>query len=143
MIHLVESSLTVEDDAAGFTMEGYKQQFITIGHGKGIATYFKNDSFKPAEEVKTDKFQITKLKHEVMDIVNVYRSQSGNSLELLERLQKLIMPGRITIITGDFNICYMENFSNRMTQGLLSIGFDQLVHEPTHIRGRYRSGLLP
>ena len=46
MIHLVESSLTVEDDAAGFTMEGYKQQFITIGHGKGIATYFKN-----AEEI--------------------------------------------------------------------------------------------
>ena len=83
MIHLVESSLTVDEDAAGFTMEGYKQQFITIGPGKGIATYFKNDSFKPAEEVKTDKFQITKLKHEVMDIVNVYQSQSGNSLVLV------------------------------------------------------------
>ena len=41
MIHLVESSLTVDEDAAGFTMEGYKQQFITIGPGKGIATYFK------------------------------------------------------------------------------------------------------
>ena len=72
-----------------------------------------------------------------MDIVNLYRSQTGNSVELLEKLKNMIEPGRITIITGDFNICYMENFSNRMTQGLLSMGFDQLVHEPTHIRGRH------
>ena len=72
-----------------------------------------------------------------MDIVSVYRSQSGHSLELLEGLMKMIEAGRITIITGDFNICFMENFSNRMTQGLLSLGFNQLVHEPTHIRGRH------
>ena len=45
--------------------------------------------------------------------------------------------GRKTIITGDFNICFMENFNNRMVQGLLSLGFDQLVHEPTHIHGRH------
>jgi hypothetical protein len=118
-------------------LEGYNQQFITIGPGKGIATYFKNDRFNPAEEVTTDKFQITKFKHEVMDIISVYRSQSGHSLELLEGLVKMIEAGRITIITGDFNICFMENFSNRMTQGLLSMGFNQLVHEPTHIRGRH------
>ena len=31
----------------------------------------------------------------------------------------------------------MENFNNRLIQGLLQIGFDQLVHEPTHIRGRH------
>ena len=31
----------------------------------------------------------------------------------------------------------MENNSNRMIQGLLSLGFDQLVHEPTHIQGRH------
>ena len=50
---------------------------------------------------------------------------------------KMIEKGRITLITGDFNACFMENFSNRMIQGLLSSGFDQLVHEPTHIRGRH------
>ena len=110
---------------------------IKIGHGKGIATYFNDDQFKPADEVNADKFQITKFKHEAIDVVNVYRSQLGNSLELLENLKKVIEAERITIITGDFNICYIENFSNRMTQGLLSMGFDQLVHEPTHIRGRH------
>jgi exonuclease III len=137
IIHLVECSLTDEDNKDEFSLEGYNQQFITIGPGKGIATYFKNDRFNPAEEVLADKFQITKFKHEIMDIVSVYRSQSGHSLELLEGLMKMIEAGRITIITGDFNICFMENFSNRMTQGLLSMGFNQLVHEPTQIQGRH------
>ena len=137
IIHLVECSLTEEDNGLDFILEGYNQQLIRIGPGKGIATYFNSDIFNPAEEVKTDKLQITKFKHKAMDIINVYRSQSGNSLELLEKLKNLIKAGRVTIITGDFNICYMENFSNRMTQGLLSMGFDQLVHEPTHIRGRH------
>ena len=31
----------------------------------------------------------------------------------------------------------MENFNNRLVQGLLELGFDQLVHEPTYIRGRH------
>ena len=31
----------------------------------------------------------------------------------------------------------MENSSNTMVKGLLRMGFDQLVHEPTHVRGRH------
>ena len=45
--------------------------------------------------------------------------------------------GRITLITGDFNVCFIENLSCSLIQGLLNLGFDQLVHEPTHIRGRH------
>ena len=137
IIHLVETSLREEEDDHGFTLDGYEQKFIKAGNGKGIGTYYNKNKFKPVEEVKNDKFQIAKFKHDVLDIINIYRSQSGNSLELLEYLKKIIEPGRTTIITGDFNICFMENFSNRMIQGLLSLGFDQLVHEPTHIRGRH------
>ena len=96
-----------------------------------------DDKLQHVTDIKTDKFQITKFKHEVLDIINVYRSQSGNSLELLEHIKKQIEAGSITLITGNFNICFMENFSNRMIQGLLSLGFDQLVHEPTHIQGRH------
>ena len=44
---------------------------------------------------------------------------------------------RVTLVTGDFNICYVENFNNRLIQGLLELGFDQIVHESTHIRGRH------
>ena len=56
---------------------------------------------------------------------------------MLENLKNLIETDRITIISGDFNICFVENFSNRMIQGLLRLDFDQLMHEPTHIRGRH------
>ena len=52
-------------------------------------------------------------------------------------MKKIIEQGRITLISGDFNACFKENFSNRMIQGLLSIGFEQLMHEPTHIHGRH------
>ena len=108
-----------------------------MGKGKGIASYYDPDKLKPNAEIKMEKFQITKFKNETLDIITIYRSQTGNSLELLEQLKKLFEEDRITLITGDFNICFKENFNNRLIQGLLQIGFDQLVHEPTHIRGRH------
>ena len=137
IIHLVEISLMENEDEDAFPLDGYSHKFIKNGNGKGIATYYAKEKFHHVEDIKTEKFQIIKFKHEVLDIINVYRSQSGHSLELLDHLKKQIETGRITIITGDFNICFMENFNNRMVQGLLSLGFDQLVHEPTHIHGRH------
>jgi exonuclease III len=117
IIHLVETSLTEEEDEDAFILDGYEQRFIKNGNGKGIVTYYNHNKFRPIEEIKTDKFQITTFKHEVLDIFNVYRSLSGNSLELLEQLKKQIKAGIPTLITGDFNICFMENYSNRIIQG--------------------------
>ena len=31
----------------------------------------------------------------------------------------------------------MENFSSRLIQGIIDLGFHQLVHEATHIHGRH------
>ena len=84
-----------------------------------------------------DRLQIAKFKHKRLDVINLYRSQLGNSQEILEQLKHQMDEGRITLITGDFNLCFVENFSCRLIQGLLNLGFDQLVHEPTHIRGRH------
>ena len=120
----------------GLTLEGYQGSFINSGNGKGIATYYNAEKIEPEGQVKMKKFQIGKFRHETMDIITVYRSQTGHSVELLEELKKMIGNGRITLITGDFNACFMENFNNRLIQGLLSLGFNQLIHEPTHIRGR-------
>ena len=44
---------------------------------------------------------------------------------------------RTSLITGDFNICYQMNQSNRLIQGLDQRGFSQLVNEATHIQGRH------
>ena len=137
IIHLTETSLTEDDNTSSLLLDGYKSSFIINGKGKGIATYYKPEKFKPTGEVNADKFQIAKFTHKRLDIINLYRSQAGNSVELLEELKGQMGAGRITLITGDFNICFMENFSNRMVQGLLSLQFNQLVHEPSHIRGRH------
>ena len=40
-----------------------------------------------------------------------------------------------TLITGDFNICYLSNGNNRMSQGLAKNNFNQLVREATQIHG--------
>ena len=70
-------------------------------------------------------------------MMNIYRSQEGNSVELLEDLRKIIEVQRVTLVTGDFNACFRENYNNRLIQGLLSMGFCQLMHEATQIQGRH------
>ena len=137
IIHLVETSLKEEDDDDVFTLNNFQKLLLKSGNGKGIVTYYDETKAIPAEQIKREKFQITKFRHNKLDIINIYRSHTGNSLELLEELKKLMVVDRATLITGDFNFCFIENFSNRMIQGLIELGFDQLVHEPTHIRGRH------
>ena len=137
IIHLVEISLTPNDEKDVFNLEGYQTSLIESGNGKGMATFYEEDKFKPATKVNMDMFQIIKFKHEKLDIINLYRSQLGNSQEILDHLKNLTDDGKTTMITGDFNSCFIENFNSRLIQGLLILGFDQLVHEPTHIKGRH------
>ena len=59
-----------------------------------------------------------------------------NSSSILQELTNLIDRKRTTLIIGDFNLCYKENGNNRLIKGLEELGFKQLIHEPTHVRGR-------
>ena len=79
--------------------------------------------------------QVTKFHSLEADTLCVYRSSNGNSVELLNNIVSMITPGKSTLITGDFNICMLNHWKNRMTKGLESIGFIQMIKEPTHILG--------
>ena len=81
--------------------------------------------------------QITKFSSSTIDIINTYRSANGHSVELLNNLINITSEERTSLITGDFNICYQMNQSNRLIQGLDKRGFSQLVNEATHIQGRH------
>ena len=109
IIHLVETSLSHEDSIEDFDIRGYSKKFITIGNGKGISTYYDETKFTSITEVKREKFQVAKFAKDDLDIITIYRSQTGNSMELLETLKTLIEPNQMTLITGDFNICFIEN----------------------------------
>ena len=55
---------------------------------------------------------------------------------LLHDLNGMINPKKTTLIVGDINICYRENFQNRFIQGPIKLGFKQMIEEPIHIYGR-------
>ena len=133
IIHLSEISLDKHDEGQ-HELDGYNSHFIIVGNGKGIATYYM-ENFTHKQDFISPQMQITKFSSERIDTINVYRSQNGHLVELLTELRKMLQPGRPTLITGDFNLCYMTNINNRMGQGLENQQFRQLVKEPTHIRG--------
>ena len=50
-------------------------------------------------------------------------------------MEQLVSPDRVTVITGDFNICLDRKPNNSITQFLSQMGFQQLVRSPTHVAG--------
>ena len=134
VIHLIETSIEKEKES-NFSLSGFNSHCISIGNGKGLVTFFKSEVMKHEQDVKEKNMQVTKFTSPELDIISVYRSSNGHSVELLHHLLKMIIKDKPTLITGDFNICYSLNESNRMSQGLRKNGFSQLVREATHIRG--------
>ena len=135
IIHLIETSLK-DEEANPLILSGFACHLTSVGPGKGIATYYKESKFKHKVDFKTMNIQITKFCSGSTDVINVYRSSKGNSGDLLCKLVEMITPGHSILITGDFNICYMNHGRNRMSKGLIEDhGLQQLIQDPTHIMG--------
>ena len=136
IIHLVETSL-IDTDTNEYIIPGYSSHFINIGNGKGIATFYKSEVMAHEQDLKENNMQITKFTSSNLDVINIYRSSNGHSVELLNHIITMLPDKRAILITGDFNICYQDNRMNRLINGLEGNGFRQLVKEATHIRGRH------
>ena len=132
----VETSLETDDCEEKFDLRGYKQKSIKVGNGKGISTYYNPAIAQVITLIAGDKHQIIKFNHRSLNVINTYRSQNCRQIEFLESLKSVVEVSRSTIITGDFNLCFNENRSSKVIDYLLGIGFNQLVQEPTHIKGR-------
>ena len=98
-------------------------------------TNFKADKVTPTTDVSKSMAQITCLSSQELDIVHVYRSQGMKKEELAEDLRTCINSSRLTIICGDFNICFVSDRDNVVTRMLEGMGFSQLVNEATHFKG--------
>ena len=70
LIHLIETSLD-ENDQSPLTLEGYDVHLTSVGKGKGIATYYKPDTFKHEKDLKKSNMQITKYTSRYLDVINV------------------------------------------------------------------------
>ena len=117
-------------------IDGYTAHFNSIGPGKGLAVYLKDDRFEKTVTINLENMQMLKLKSQDLDFITVYRSERGNSTELLQHIKESIDQNSATLISGDFNICYNSHRNNKITKFLETSGFKQLITEATHIKGR-------
>ena len=78
---------------------------------------------------------MTKVSSSSMDIINVYRSEGAITSSFLEDLLSLYDKEE-TVIMGDFNLCYTQQRNHQIFKTIESLGFNQLVKSPTHIKGR-------
>ena len=132
VLTLSETWLTTSN---GPEIESFKSHFNSVGLGKGLALYYKQEMFQHIEDITEENMQLTKLWSLRVDVIVVYRSDKGSPNHLLEHLKKLISPNKTTAICGDFNICYLQTRRNKITKYLEETGFEQFVNEATFIKG--------
>ena len=139
IIFLNETHLNDEDENKEILqLPGYKLKLNSAGIGKGIASYFKEEKFTYDQKETMQKAQIMKLTSESLDVINIYRSHDAKNCDdecLIQEIQKIINKEKLTLICGDMNLCYIQKRQSILFAYIEKLGFNQLVHEATHIKG--------
>ena len=113
----------------------YELHLNSNGKGKGLAIYFKKDMLMHEIDIKDQHIQISKFTSSDLDLIVIYRSQNGNLKLLTQYFDNLINREKPLLIVGDFNFCFLSDYSNAVTNYLNANSFSQIVEEPTHIEG--------
>ena len=85
--------------------------------------------------VKSDKYQMTKIVAEAQDVINIYRSDGASSDEFLKDLVKIFDSTKVTYLLGDFNLCFKKENNHPIMKKISHLGFKQKVEHATHIGG--------
>ena len=73
IIHLCETWLQPDQEgAAQLQLEGYTAHFVSVGNGRGLATYSKGD-FVHQEDRVNQNWQMTKFSSDSIDSIHIYR----------------------------------------------------------------------
>ena len=67
--------------------------------------------------------------------ISATRSATGAQEDLVDNLEQLINMEKVTVISGDMNICLDKHPNCLLSTALGDHGFQQLVTGPTHIAG--------
>jgi exonuclease III len=135
VICLQETWLEVNTELEDLKIKDYQLHLNSYGKGKGIAIYFKMGTVRHETDIKEEDLQLSKFTSDVIDLVVLYRSQSGNHKHLKQILETLMDKEKPLMVIGDFNFCFLENSFNCTKKYFDEHSFSQLVHEPTHIGG--------
>ena len=77
------------------------------------------------------------MSSEFPDVISVYRSQEGCIDRLLNTVSGVIDWQKIILICGYFNVCFIQDRSNKLIATLANLGFKQLVQQATFIKGSF------
>ena len=128
MFGLGETSLE-QDNKVDYN--GYSGYFANFGTGKGVAGFTKIDLTQPPETVSSKTYSAIQFKTDQFHIIFLYLSSNYNKEELFQLLDMWIEGDVPTAVIGDVN----ENlgiFKKRpLAKKMLSLGFEQLIKEPT------------
>ena len=73
VIHLCETWLLPNQEGdAQFQLDGYTAHFVSVGNGRGLATYSRGD-FVHQEDRVNQNWQMTKFSSDMIDSIHVYR----------------------------------------------------------------------
>ena len=122
------------DDLNEFEIEDYQSDFIIMGRGRGIATYYKKQ-FTTDIEVNEKNLQIRKLKSDTVDIIVLYKSQEETLNNLEKILINIVDTDKPTVIIGDFNTNFLDKEDRKARTFLKANSFEKLVNGPTHKDG--------
>ena len=95
LISLLETSLESDEKENDFPLADYDKSFLNVGTGKGIGSYFNKNKFRICEKVPNKKFQVARFHNEDIDIISIYRSQLGNSMDLLQEIKHMTDPQKL------------------------------------------------
>jgi exonuclease III len=127
----LESDETIEE----LMIPNYDLYLNSNSRGRGIAAYCRKNIFQHELDIKRENMQLSKYTHNDLDIINLYRSQEGNYEELNQIIREIKSEEKPQLVLGDFNFCYLDNFSNPTRKYLEKKKFTQMISQPTHIEG--------
>ena len=76
MICLNETWLEEDKELHELHIKDYILHVNSAGCGKGLATYFKKDLFKPKLDIKEKEIQVSKFTSDNLDVISIYRSKN-------------------------------------------------------------------
>ena len=124
---------------------GYTCYLAGEGKGKGVATFVKSHLVERKKLLRVEKIGNEEFIHGLklyfldMHIINVYQppnpSSQGHLNESVQILRRSIDPHQQTMICGDFNFNHLKEPGHKIGAALKSLGFRQIVMQPTTIYG--------
>jgi exonuclease III len=135
IICLQETWLEDGEQYEDLNIPNYELHLNSNGKGKGLAIYFKKDILRHEADIKEENIQISKFTSSDMDLLVLYRSQTGNLKLLKQYLENTHLGDKPLLVIGDFNFCFLKESPIFLKKYFNENSFSQLVNGPTHIEG--------